>query len=183
MILGGHTDTSIDLSDPISDRFYKEVWMTTAGRNATIYEKVRVHLHLQDQYTADCSLVCVYLEWPPGGAVHQATKIIVNLEDYCPYNINIFILSSSESMILDDSVCDPFQVFRCLPSSLVRNMSELEQYQSILGLAQTDPVRAQEELRKIRGFLVQFPLDFLSEQNLMPSVGTKEAMVPTEIWT
>lgn len=46
-ILGGHTDTSIDLSDPISDRFYKEVWMTTAGRNATIYEKVGVHLHLQ----------------------------------------------------------------------------------------------------------------------------------------
>ncbi|XP_041809525.1 phospholipase D1a [Chelmon rostratus] len=112
-VLGGHTDTSIDLSDPISDRFYKEVWMTTAGRNATIYEKV----------------------------------------------------------------------FRCLPSSLVRNMAELEQYQSKPGLAQTDLTRAQEELRKIRGFLVQFPLDFLSEQNLMPSVGTKEAMVPTEIWT
>ncbi|XP_068558429.1 phospholipase D1a [Cebidichthys violaceus] len=112
-VLGGHTDTSIDMSDPISDRFYKEVWMTTAGRNATIYEKV----------------------------------------------------------------------FRCLPSSLVRNMSELEQYQSKPGLAQTDLARAQEELRKIRGFLVQFPLDFLSEQNLMPSVGTKEAMVPTEIWT
>uniref|UniRef100_A0A3P8SVX4 Phospholipase n=1 Tax=Amphiprion percula TaxID=161767 RepID=A0A3P8SVX4_AMPPE len=112
-ILGGHTDTTIDISDPISDRFYKEVWMTTAGRNATIYEKV----------------------------------------------------------------------FRCLPSSLVRNMSELEQYQSKPGLAQTDLSRAQEELRKIRGFLVQFPLDFLSEHNLMPSVGTKEAMVPTEIWT
>uniref|UniRef100_A0A4W6DL53 Phospholipase n=1 Tax=Lates calcarifer TaxID=8187 RepID=A0A4W6DL53_LATCA len=112
-ILGGHTDTSIDLSDPISDRFYKEVWMTTAGRNATIYEKV----------------------------------------------------------------------FRCLPSSLVRNMSELEQYQSKPGLAQSDLTRAQEELRKIRGFLVQFPLDFLSEHNLMPSVGTKESMVPTEIWT
>ncbi|XP_039993014.1 phospholipase D1a isoform X2 [Xiphias gladius] len=112
-ILGGHTDTSIDLSDPISDRFYKEVWMTTAGRNATIYEKV----------------------------------------------------------------------FRCLPSSLVRNMYELEQFQSKPGLAQTDLARAQEELRKIRGFLVQFPLDFLSEHNLMPSVGTKEAMVPTEIWT
>uniref|UniRef100_A0A8C5HTY6 Phospholipase n=1 Tax=Gouania willdenowi TaxID=441366 RepID=A0A8C5HTY6_GOUWI len=112
-ILGGHADATIDVSDPISDRFYKEVWMTTAGRNATIYEKV----------------------------------------------------------------------FRCLPSSLVRNMSELEQYQSKPGLAQTDLTRAQEELCKIRGFLVQFPLDFLSEQNLMPSVGTKEAMVPTEIWT
>ncbi|KAF6714433.1 Phospholipase D1 [Oryzias melastigma] len=112
-ILGGHTDSSIDLVDPISDRFYKEVWMTTAGRNATIYEKV----------------------------------------------------------------------FRCLPTSLVRNMSELEKYQTTPGLAQTEHARAQEELRKIRGFLVQFPLDFLSEHNLMPSVGTKESMVPTEIWT
>ncbi|KAM9777402.1 phospholipase D1a [Neosynchiropus ocellatus] len=112
-ILGGHADSSIELSDPISDHFYKEVWMATAGRNATIYEKV----------------------------------------------------------------------FRCLPSSLVRNMAELEQYQSILGLAQTDKARAQEELRKIRGFLVQFPLEFLAEQNLMPSVGTKEAMAPTELWT
>ncbi|KAG7254528.1 hypothetical protein CRUP_010557 [Coryphaenoides rupestris] len=52
-----------------------------------------------------------------------------------------------------------------------------------VGLAQGDPARARDELRKIRGFLVQFPLDFLSEENLMPSVGTKEAMVPTEIWT
>ncbi|XP_056446162.1 phospholipase D1a [Gadus chalcogrammus] len=112
-ILGGHSDATIDLSDPVSDRFYKDVWMATAGRNATIYEKV----------------------------------------------------------------------FRCLPTSLVRNMSELEQYQVKAGLAQTDPIRAREELRKIRGFLVQFPLDFLSEENLMPSVGTKEAMVPTEIWT
>uniref|UniRef100_A0A4W5MFA0 phospholipase D n=1 Tax=Hucho hucho TaxID=62062 RepID=A0A4W5MFA0_9TELE len=112
-VLGAHMDTTIDVSDPVSDRFYKDVWMTTAGRNATIYEKV----------------------------------------------------------------------FRCLPSSLVRNMSELESYQTNPGLAQSDPGKAQEELRRIRGFLVQFPLDFLSEQNLMPSVGTKEGMVPTEIWT
>uniref|UniRef100_A0A8C6WZ42 Phospholipase n=1 Tax=Neogobius melanostomus TaxID=47308 RepID=A0A8C6WZ42_9GOBI len=112
-ILGGQTDGSNDLSDPISDRFYKEVWMTTAGRNATIYEKV----------------------------------------------------------------------FKCLPSSLVRNMAELEQYQTKPGLDQTDVTKAREELKKIRGFLVQFPLDFLSEHNLMPSVGTKEAMAPTELWT
>lgn len=41
IILGGFTDPSIDVTDPISDHFYKEVWMSTAGRNATIYEKVR----------------------------------------------------------------------------------------------------------------------------------------------
>ncbi|TTI00003.1 Phospholipase D1 [Bagarius yarrelli] len=45
------------------------------------------------------------------------------------------------------------------------------------GLDREDPVKAQEMLKKIRGFLVQFPLEFLSEQNLMPSVGTKGFVV------
>lgn len=112
-ILGAFTDPSIDVTDPISERFYKEVWMTTSGRNATIYEKV----------------------------------------------------------------------FRCLPSGLVRNHQELLNFQTKPGLDKEDPAKAQELLKRIRGFLVQFPLDFLSEENLMPSVGTKEAMVPTEIWT
>ncbi|KAJ8003765.1 hypothetical protein DPEC_G00151740 [Dallia pectoralis] len=112
-ILGAHQDLNIDVLDPVSDRFFKEVWVTTAARNATIYEKV----------------------------------------------------------------------FRCLPSSLVRNMAELESYPTTPGLALSDLEKAREELKRIRGFLVQFPLDFLSEQNLMPSVGTKEGIVPTEIWT
>ncbi|KAJ8357090.1 hypothetical protein SKAU_G00198840 [Synaphobranchus kaupii] len=112
-ILGAFSDATVDVSDPISDRFYKEVWMTTSARNATIYEKV----------------------------------------------------------------------FRCLPSSVVRNQVELEEFLSKQGLDKEDPVRALEELKKIRGFLVQFPLYFLSEQNLMPSVGSKEAMVPTDVWT
>ncbi|XP_063062695.1 phospholipase D1 [Engraulis encrasicolus] len=113
MILGANTDSSIDVTDPISDQFYKEVWMSTAARNATIYQKV----------------------------------------------------------------------FRCLPSSDVRNISELEGYLAKPGLEKEDPLRAQEELRKIRGFLVQFPLQFLSEQNLLPPIGSKEAMVPMEVWT
>ncbi|XP_036377127.1 phospholipase D1-like isoform X2 [Megalops cyprinoides] len=112
-ILGAFTDPSIDVTDPISDRFYKEVWMATCARNASIYQKV----------------------------------------------------------------------FRCLPSSDVRNTAELEAFLSKPGLDKDDPARAAEELKKIRGFLVQFPLYFLSEQNLLPPIGSKEAMVPTEIWT
>lgn len=77
----------------------------------------------------------------------------------------------------------PVQVFRCLPSSDVRNILELEGYLSKLGLDQEDPARAQEELKKIRGFVVQFPLQFLAEQNLLPPIGSKEAMVPMEVWT
>uniref|UniRef100_A0A3P8S376 Phospholipase n=1 Tax=Amphiprion percula TaxID=161767 RepID=A0A3P8S376_AMPPE len=113
MILGANTDPSIDVSDPISDQFYKEVWMATCARNATIYQKV----------------------------------------------------------------------FRCLPSSDVRNILELEGYLAKPGLDKDNPARAQEELKKIRGFLVQFPLQFLSEQNLLPPIGSKEAMVPMEVWT
>ncbi|RXN17116.1 phospholipase D1-like isoform X1 [Labeo rohita] len=113
MILGANTDSSIDVTDPISDQFYKEVWMATAARNATIYQKV----------------------------------------------------------------------FRCLPSSDVRSILELDGFLSKPGLEKEDPARAQEELKKIRGFLVQFPLQFLSEQNLLPPIGSKEAMVPMDVWT
>ncbi|KAM4718628.1 LOW QUALITY PROTEIN: phospholipase D1 [Anableps anableps] len=113
MILGANTDPSVDVSDPISDQFYKETWMATCARNASIYQKV----------------------------------------------------------------------FRCLPSSDVRNISELEGFLAKPGLAKEDPARAQEELKKIRGFLVQFPLQFMSEQNLLPPIGCKEAMVPMEVWT
>ncbi|KAF1373293.1 hypothetical protein PFLUV_G00258940 [Perca fluviatilis] len=113
MILGAHTDPSIDVSDPISDQFYKEVWMATCARNASIYQKV----------------------------------------------------------------------FRVLPSSDVRNIVELEGYVAKPGLDREDPAKAQEELKKIRGFAVQFPLRFLCEQNLLPPIGSKEAMVPMETWT
>ncbi|XP_035980850.1 phospholipase D1 [Fundulus heteroclitus] len=113
MILGANTDPSIDVSDPISEQFYKETWMTSAARNDSIYQKV----------------------------------------------------------------------FRCLPSSDVRNISELEGFLAKPGLAKEDPAQAREELKKIRGFLVQFPLQFLSEQNLLPPIGSKEAMVPMEVWT
>ncbi|KAL0156549.1 hypothetical protein M9458_047795, partial [Cirrhinus mrigala] len=94
----------IDVTDPISDQFYKEVWMATAARNATIYQKV----------------------------------------------------------------------FRCLPSSDVRSILELDGFLSKPGLEKEDPARAQEELKKIRGFLVH-------EQNLLPPIGSKEAMVPMDV--
>lgn len=74
-------------------------------------------------------------------------------------------------------------MFRCLPSSDVRNILELEGYLAKPGLGKEDPARAQEELKKVHGFVVQFPLQFLSEQNLLPPIGSKEAMVPMEVWT
>ncbi|XP_031232340.1 phospholipase D1 isoform X2 [Mastomys coucha] len=115
LVLGYLSDPSEDLQDPVSDKFFKEIWVSTAARNATIYDKV----------------------------------------------------------------------FRCLPSDEVHNLIQLREFinKPVLAKAKEDRLRADEELRKIRGFLVQFPFYFLSEENLLPSVGTKEAIVPMEVWT
>ncbi|XP_078060541.1 phospholipase D1-like isoform X2 [Mustelus asterias] len=113
LILGALSDPSIQVQDPISEKFFKEVWIPTSARNATIYEKV----------------------------------------------------------------------FRCLPSDHVKNNVDLADFTAKLGLNVEDPVKAVEELKKIRGFLVQFPFCFLCEENLLPALSTKERMVPMEVWT
>ncbi|KAL1267730.1 hypothetical protein QQF64_033093 [Cirrhinus molitorella] len=104
---------NVDISDPISDRFYKEIWMVTAAKNASLYDKV----------------------------------------------------------------------FRCLPTDAVLNYKILRDYMSRPCMAAEDPAQACAELKKIRGFLVQFPLYFLSEENLFPSFNSKEGIMPVELWT
>ncbi|XP_072852294.2 phospholipase D1 [Pogona vitticeps] len=112
VVLGSSIDLN-DILDPISDKFFKEVWVATAARNATIFEKV----------------------------------------------------------------------FRCLPSDQVNNLAQLREFITVPKIACENPAKASEELKKIKGFLVQFPFRFLDEENLLPSVGTKESMVPMETWT
>ncbi|XP_074859720.1 phospholipase D1 isoform X2 [Carettochelys insculpta] len=113
VVLGCSEDVSADLQDPVCDRFFKEMWVATAARNATIFDKV----------------------------------------------------------------------FRCLPNDEVNNLAQLRDFITRPKLATTDAAKAAEELKKIHGFLVQFPFLFLHEENLLPSVGTKESMVPMEVWT
>uniref|UniRef100_A0A671QAH1 phospholipase D n=1 Tax=Sinocyclocheilus anshuiensis TaxID=1608454 RepID=A0A671QAH1_9TELE len=108
-----HHSYSLDISDPISDRFYKEVWMVTVAKNASVYDKV----------------------------------------------------------------------FSCLPTEAVLNYKILREYMSRPCMAIEDPAQACAELKKIRGFLVQFPLYFLSEENLFPSYNSKEGIMPIELWT
>ncbi|NXK37770.1 PLD2 Phospholipase, partial [Piprites chloris] len=112
VVLGG-SDLNPEHQDPVCDKFFKEVWISTAARNATIFDKV----------------------------------------------------------------------FRCLPNDQVNNLTQLRDFISKPKLANDDPAKAAEELKKIRGFLVQFPFRFLEEEYLLPSVGTKESMVPMEVWT
>lgn len=41
-ILGATSSLSVDIQDPISDRFFHKVWQTTALSNTNIYDQVRI---------------------------------------------------------------------------------------------------------------------------------------------
>lgn len=104
---------NIDLRDPICDHFYKNVWIATAAKNSSIYEKV----------------------------------------------------------------------FAVVPTDEVRSFAQLSQYMAKAKLAQTDYAEAKKCLADIRGHLVLTPLFFLCDEDLMPSAGTKEALMPASLWT
>ena len=62
-------------------------------------------------------------------------------------------------------------------------MRELKEWSCQERLCDTDPSLANQEMEKIRGLLVHFPLNFLSEENLLPPLGSKEGMAPVGLWT
>jgi len=53
-------DHSIDLSDPVCDAFYKNVWFSQASINTTIYHKVSIHvlLHVQNTILRKIYIIC-----------------------------------------------------------------------------------------------------------------------------
>jgi len=105
--------SDIDIRDPICDKFYKDVWIATAAKNSSIYEKV----------------------------------------------------------------------FAVVPTDEVRSFSQLKEYLSKPKLANTDENEAKKCLDKIRGHLVLTPLFFLCDEDLTPSWGTQEKLMPETVWT
>ncbi|XP_069500207.1 phospholipase D2 isoform X2 [Ambystoma mexicanum] len=75
------------------------------------------------------------------------------------------------------------QVFRCLPSNAVQTHRALKEYSAVSNLATVSPEMAREHLLQIRGHLVEFPLQFLCEEYLLPPLNSKEGMIPVEVWT
>ncbi|XP_037086463.1 phospholipase D2-like isoform X5 [Pollicipes pollicipes] len=103
----------VDVNDPISDAFYKGVWLKASSKNTDVFEKV----------------------------------------------------------------------FRCIPTDSVKSFAQLQTFQAEVPLVLSYPSRAKEMLKDIRGHLVDLPLEFLESEDLTPDLGTKEALVPTYMWT
>ncbi|CAB1316362.1 unnamed protein product [Coregonus sp. 'balchen'] len=133
-----------------------------------------------------------------GGEEYQAGPLTLALRKEC---FRVLLGADSDPKIdIDDPISDQFfllgwnttaklnakiydKVFRCLPCNSVHSMRELKEHSGIERLCDTDPQQAKEELEAIRGLLVHFPLNFLSEESLLPPLGSKEGMAPTGLWT
>lgn len=75
------------------------------------------------------------------------------------------------------------QIFRCLPSNATRSLRALREYVTVEPLAMVSPPLARSELTQVQGHLVHFPLKFLEDESLLPTLGSKEGMMPLEVWT
>ncbi|KAM6983882.1 phospholipase D2 [Tautogolabrus adspersus] len=133
-----------------------------------------------------------------GGEEYQAGPLTLALRKEC---FRVLVGASSDPSInIEDPISDDFfflawnaaakqnaiiydQVFKCLPYNTVHSMRVLKEYSSEERLCDTDPEKAAEELKGIRGLLVHYPLRFLCEENLLPPLATKEGMAPVGLWT
>ncbi|CAF1153090.1 unnamed protein product [Adineta ricciae] len=100
---------------------------------------------------------------------------------------------------LDDPISDEFynyfrdvakkntlifeEVFATLPSDRVRRFDQVGQYTEAPKLKETDPIQAQEKLKGVQGLVVEYPLYFLDDENYLPSLRTREGLVPNVMWT
>jgi len=74
-------------------------------------------------------------------------------------------------------------VFKVVPCDMVSSFDQLKEYQKQPCLSQTNLVEAQNELNKIKGYVVLYPNRFLCNEDLTPPLGTKEKLLPTILWT
>ena len=69
------------------------------------------------------------------------------------------------------------EVFACYPSDKITTFDEIKSSRATTCIADS------EKLQDIKGHLVKFPLNFLKDTDMKPKPGTKEYLLPTEVWT
>lgn len=75
------------------------------------------------------------------------------------------------------------QVFRAYPTDQVESFEELKKWTQQMSLAEYSPQQAEEKLRDVNGVIVEFPMNFLSNAKLTPSITSKEGLVPNSVFT
>ena len=74
-------------------------------------------------------------------------------------------------------------MFNCVPSNNMNSFEKVELIRKVEPLYKKDPQQARDLLEGIRGHLVCFPDEFLSQEDLSPPQISKENVVVTIVWT
>jgi len=102
----------------------------------------------------------------------------VNVDDPCSDEFYEYFRSTARKNALIYE-----EVFNTLPTNMVRKFVDVEDYTERPKLQRTDPFRALEKCKGIQGFIVEFPLEFLADDTLLPKWNTSEGMAPILLWT
>ncbi|CAF1160764.1 unnamed protein product [Rotaria sp. Silwood1] len=66
------------------------------------------------------------------------------------------------------------EVFNSLPTNQIRKFTDVEAYEKRSKLKETDPQTAYDKCKKIQGFIVEFPIEYLADDVIMPKWNTSE---------
>lgn len=190
--LGGH---------PISELIYIHSKLLIADDRTVIIGSANINdRSLLGKRDSELAILIKDTEMEPSlmdGVEYQAGRFALSLRKHC-FSV-ILGANTWPDLDLRDPVCDDFfqlwqetaennatiyeQIFRCLPSNATRSLRALREYVAVESLSTVSPSLAQSELAHIRGHLVHFPLKFLEDESLLPPLGSKEGMIPLEVWT
>uniref|UniRef100_A0A8D1RWC6 Phospholipase n=2 Tax=Sus scrofa TaxID=9823 RepID=A0A8D1RWC6_PIG len=190
--LGGH---------PVSELIYIHSKMLIADDRRVIIGSANINdRSLLGKRDSELAVLIEDTEMEPSlmdGAEYQAGRFALSLRKHC--FSAILGADARPDLDLRDPVCDDFfqlwqdiaesnaniyeQIFRCLPSNATRSLRALREYVAVEPLATVSPPLARSELTQVQGHLVHFPLKFLEEESLLPPRGSKEGMIPLEVWT
>ncbi|XP_051036102.1 phospholipase D2 [Phodopus roborovskii] len=190
--LGGH---------PVSELIYIHSKMLIADDRTVIIGSANINdRSLLGKRDSELAILIEDTEMEPSlmdGVEYQAGRFALSLRKHC-FSV-ILGANTRPDLDLRDPVCDDFfqlwqetaennaniyeQIFRCLPSNATRSLRTLREYVAVEPLALVSPSLAQSELAHIQGHLVHFPLKFLEDESLLPPLGSKEGMIPLEVWT
>lgn len=190
--LGGH---------PVSELIYIHSKMLIADDRTVIIGSANINdRSLLGKRDSELAVLIEDTEMEPSlmdGAEYQAGRFALSLRKHC-FSV-ILGANARPDLDLRDPVCDDFfqlwqataennaniyeQIFRCLPSNATRSLRTLREYVAVEPLAVVSPPLARSELTQVQGHLVHFPLKFLEDESLLPPLGSKEGMIPLEVWT
>ncbi|XP_032124689.1 phospholipase D2 isoform X4 [Cebus imitator] len=190
--LGGH---------PVSELIYIHSKMLIADDQTVIIGSANINdRSLLGKRDSELAVLIEDTETEPSlmnGAEYQAGRFALSLRKHC-FSV-ILGANARPDLDLRDPICDDFfqlwqetaesnaniyeQIFRCLPSNATRSLRTLREYVAVEPLATVSPPLALSELTQVQGHLVHFPLKFLEDESLLPPLGSKEGMIPLEVWT